>query len=305
MCTWVWNWCFPKARPMLVESVVMELSDPVANTERFLGEGAFGKVYEVVWEGRCYAAKVIPASKITTNEVDILRAVGQHPNIVSYVNHATFMDGTVHLYMEHGGVCVYDILEKSKIPHPMTQSWFSHLVHALEHLHENRIAHRDVKLENLVVDGTGTLRLVDFGLAYMYTRDEFPVSLTQRVGSHLYMAPEIILLNAWSGYACDVWAAGVVLHLMLTSTFPIVTYPPSTAFWDALLLQDKGLSPVESYRNVFGLETPSSAHDALDACLAIRRRRDIAFISRLAYVRNLPSNNDNVSIEELKLHARP
>uniref|UniRef100_A0A6I8PK39 Protein kinase domain-containing protein n=2 Tax=Xenopus tropicalis TaxID=8364 RepID=A0A6I8PK39_XENTR len=91
------------------------------------------------------------------------------------------------------------------------------VVLGLEELHRNNIVHRDLKLENLMVDVHGYLKIVDFGLS----KDGFRNGdrSKTRCGTNCYMAPEIIDEMAYSR-AVDWWALGVVLYVMLMFQFP-------------------------------------------------------------------------------------
>jgi len=127
----------------------------------------------------------------------------------------------------------------------------SQLVYALYTLHGNRILHRDVKLENLLVDGDDNLVLADFGLAEVFGQpnatqpwkalewdsddDDFDDDfyddesgdtmsnqedvLKELCGSRGYMAPEMYFEKRYS-YPADIWAAGICLYVMLTGRLP-------------------------------------------------------------------------------------
>ncbi|KAF4680959.1 hypothetical protein FOZ62_027716 [Perkinsus olseni] len=101
------------------------------------------------------------------------------------------------------------------------------LFRALEQCHTCGVIHRDVKLENIVIDedddGEEVARLIDFGLA-LRSRGKHGVVDKQIVGSVHYLAPECIRKGRYS-YASDMWAAGVVLHLLLRPSVPPAAAP--------------------------------------------------------------------------------
>ena len=85
---------------------------------------------------------------------------------------------------------------------------FKDLIAGVLWLHQHQICHRDLKIENILLDKLMTAKLIDFGLATRYTPG---VKLTERCGSAEYCAPEIILAKAYDPEKTDVWALGVIL----------------------------------------------------------------------------------------------
>jgi serine/threonine protein kinase len=98
----------------------------------------------------------------------------------------------------------------------------------LRHMHSQNICHRDIKLENLLLNSDFMLKIADFGFACLIEGDNKSGVLTTRLGTEGYMAPEIYLMK-YSGVKVDVFAAGVVLFIMLSGHPPfqkaVVTDP--------------------------------------------------------------------------------
>jgi hypothetical protein len=111
---------------------------------------------------------------------------------------------------------------------------FTALLRALCYLHARGVTHRDVKLDNVLLAAPGdltTVRLVDFGLAASWLAiepDAPEPAMTWMCGSAPYMAPEVALRRIPYTDACDMWSAGVVLHLLLTGHMPFAA-PAGTA----------------------------------------------------------------------------
>ncbi|MCS7057432.1 MAG: serine/threonine protein kinase [Meiothermus sp.] len=98
---------------------------------------------------------------------------------------------------------------------------FRHLLEALAHMHSKNLVHRDVKPENLVVDGTGDSRLVDFDLSGP-VGERF--SQRVRLGTIAYIAPEQIRGQSPTP-ASDVYSAGILLYWALSGELPFTGEP--------------------------------------------------------------------------------
>ena len=102
------------------------------------------------------------------------------------------------------------------------------------YIHSRGIVHRDIKLENILLENTGQIKLCDFGVSTMVPIDG--TYLTECTGTPIYMAPEVVECDAKllrenndapkkkrnEGYrfSCDVWSLGVVLFALLYGNFP-------------------------------------------------------------------------------------
>ena len=92
----------------------------------------------------------------------------------------------------------------------------------VEYLHANDISHRDIKLDNLLLDAFGNLKLCDFGVSQMVERDEKgrKKPLYSKSGTPVYIAPEMLSQSGYDGFKADIWACGVVLYSMLYGEVP-------------------------------------------------------------------------------------
>lgn len=215
-------------RPELVE---MEASTPSNFNEKFvlgekLGEGAFAAVYHCVSRSsdKVYAVKKTTRANLDRNtlyctlmEPFVLRKI-YHPNIMIYTG---FFKDDRFYYMvceELTGGAVSDILEDvSSHSEKEICRLVQQLLLAIQHIHARNIVHRDLKLDNLMLDASGVLKIVDFGCADQVESDE--PSLSKVLGTPGYMAPEIIK-NQLYGKRVDLWSAGVIIYSLLCG------YPP-------------------------------------------------------------------------------
>lgn len=113
---------------------------------------------------------------------------------------------------------MFDYLDRrGALPEPMARSFWRQLLSAVDYLHRKGVVHRDIKLDNLVVDFEHNLKLIDFGFATAFSPSQrFKVFL----GSPDYAAPELVEAVPYEGPSVDIWACGVVLYLLCTGFLP-------------------------------------------------------------------------------------
>ncbi|XP_043834588.1 serine/threonine-protein kinase DCLK3 isoform X2 [Dromiciops gliroides] len=188
---------------------------------KVIGDGNFAVVKECrhLASQRAYAMKIIDKSKLkgkedmVDSEIFIIRSLS-HPNIVKL--HEVYETAAqIFLILEYvrGGDLFDAILEHVKFSEQDAACMITDLGRALVHMHDKRIVHRDLKPENLLVqrnaDKSTTLKLADFGLAKHVVKPLFTVC-----GTPTYVAPEILSEKGY-GLEVDIWAAGVILYVLL------------------------------------------------------------------------------------------
>ena len=160
--------------------------------------------------------------EFVTNEVAIARVLTSqpHPNIVTF-KESYVTESECLLVMEHcsgGDLFTFnEQVHKFHIPQPVIQRLMSEIVNGLTHLHSLGIAHRDIALENILLDEHLHSRLCDFGLAAQNAS-----VFHDRVGRPFYMAPEVYndSLGPYDGFKADIWSLGVLLFILVTGNPP-------------------------------------------------------------------------------------
>lgn len=88
---------------------------------------------------------------------------------------------------------------------------------ALEYCHSNNIVHRDLKIENIMINNAGEIKIIDFGLSNLYSNDHL---LKTYCGSLYFAAPELLSAHPYRGPEVDIWSFGVVLFVLVCGRVP-------------------------------------------------------------------------------------
>ena len=194
-----------------------------------LGEGAFGSVRLGInrQTGEKVAIKILEKNKLKSEdkcrierEINILKKL-RHPNIV-HLYSIIETEKQILLITEYikGQELFHYILLKKKISEEEACHYFSQIVSGVEYLHKLKIAHRDIKSENIIIEqNTKTIKIIDFGLSNTYG-DKDEGILTTSCGSPLYAAPEMLKGEIYKGNTIDIWSIGVVLYYMICGYLP-------------------------------------------------------------------------------------
>jgi len=189
--------------------------------------GCFGKVMlardtldnEVV-------IKKIPKSHNNVAEVANEVLAGRmlyHSNIAQFKDHFSNSEFDFLIFERVHGEDIFSLIEKKNfVPYSDHEgrNIFKQILKAVTHCHKQQIVHRDLKLENLLMDASGKVTVIDFGLCDHVQRG----SLSERFcGSLDYVAPEVLSRRSYDGYKADTYSLGIVLFTLLFAEFPFVS----------------------------------------------------------------------------------
>ncbi|KFR12561.1 MAPK/MAK/MRK overlapping kinase, partial [Opisthocomus hoazin] len=184
-----------------------------------IGEGTFSDVLKTqsLIDGKYYACKHMKrhfeSMEQVNNlrEIQALRRLSPHPNILML--HEVVFDkkaGSLSLICELMDMSIYELIKgrRKPLPEKKIKSYMYQLCKSLDYIHRNRIFHRDVKPENILIK-QNTLKLGDFGSCRsIYSKQPH----TEYISTRWYQAPECLLTNGYYSYRIDMWSAGCVFY---------------------------------------------------------------------------------------------
>ncbi|XP_074115025.1 peripheral plasma membrane protein CASK isoform X5 [Cotesia typhae] len=213
------------------------LFDDVYELGEIIGKGPFSLVRKCILRltGQIFAVKIVDVAKFTSSPglstADLKREATichmlKHPHIVELLETYS-SEGMLYMvfeYMDGSDLC-FEVVRRATAGFVYSEAVASHymrqILEALKYCHENDIIHRDIKPQCALLAGkenSAPVKLRGFCVA-----TQLPASTnnTGRVGCRHFMAPEVIQRRQY-GKPGDVWAAGVLLHVLLTGTLPFL-----------------------------------------------------------------------------------
>ena len=214
-------------------NTVTENGSDILNSERFkdislIGEGVSSTVYKAI-DLKTNSTVVIKVLNPHLNtdeisierfkrEIQITRHIG-HPKIVSIYE---LFDAGGHLSLIMEYINGLSLKEYVKLIHPVKiesiLSILRQLIDILTACHSRDVIHRDLKSQNIMIDKSGHVKLLDFGIARMTSLSDLTKTGTS-IGTPEYMAPELFATNTYDPRT-DIYALGVILFELLTGRLP-------------------------------------------------------------------------------------
>lgn len=192
---------------------------------RDLGSGNFGvaRLMRHKKTGEFVAVKFIErGDKIDKNvEREIVNhRMLRHSNIIGF-REVFLTPQHLGIVMEYaaGGELFDRIVKAGRFSEDEARYFFQQLIVGVDFCHRSGVCHRDLKLENVLLDGSHSpkLKICDFGYSKSTVFDSVPKST---VGTPAYIAPEVLKRLPYNGQNADVWSCGVTLYVMLVGAYP-------------------------------------------------------------------------------------
>ena len=220
------------------------------------------------------------------NHRNVLRMLGHSFNGVMQVKGVADGENTyiylVTEYLGHSYLNFFDLIEGSGgagFGEDAGRFFLNQMLDALEYMHEEvSVCHRDLKLENILIDSKLTFKLIDLGLSASGNLN----SVTGAVGSPSYVAPEVLTDYQYDGRKVDLFSMGVLLFIMVQGKFPHGTKILKDKYYAMI----KNKNYVEYFKAVDGSHLSSNFKGLIMSLLAFNpaERPSIAQIRKSAFL---------------------
>ena len=206
---------------------------------KLIGQGGFAKVNLGlnVLTGRVVAIKSFNKNIKSKNGINMdMDKVLYEINLMKKLNHQnitkileTFEDDQFYfIIMEYinGGNLFSYVKKRRKLSEKVAKFLFRQIILGIKHIHSNLIVHRDIKLENILIDMNNNIKICDFGIGIILSSEN--QILHSHCGTPVYIAPEIITSTkdkGYKGFPVDIYSAGIVLYIMVSGRLPFDESP--------------------------------------------------------------------------------
>lgn len=196
-----------------------------------LGQGSFGKVKLAtnILSNERLAIKIVDKCSILA--VDDVERVYRETFILTQLKHNNIIrlhdvidsSSSIMLVMEYanGGDLYSYVMSRSRLSELDAYALFIQVVNGVEYCHRNRVIHRDLKLENILLDKNKQIKIADFGLSnsikFLSSTSQYHMT---NCGTPSYTCPEQIQKLQYTGAGSDIWAMGVILFAMVSGFLP-------------------------------------------------------------------------------------
>lgn len=258
--------------------------------KRKLGNGVFGEVYYALQGGdekKPFALKKISKRNENYREIHTQMEIEagnrlRSDKIVQFFGSFETADDCFLILEYFNGLDFFSVMRMRNFrppPEKHAVRIIRQVIDALLHAQENLIAHRDIKLDNILITQKVEVKLIDWGLCFIAPKADFKTPCCEGVvGSRYYIAPEILLGKKYSPFASDMFSLGVSLFAILFGRFPF-----SEDQLENELMQ--GVMPTISWETR-GRPVSYQAQEILLSMLAVRpeRRFTLAELARHPWI---------------------
>lgn len=193
-----------------------------------IGEGSFGKVYLAHQRStnRLVAIKRLEKTtcqneglkKKINNEIEIQKSLFGHTNIVKLLE--VFESNEFFCFvMEYAanGDLLKRLKSKGKFGEDEARYILFQIGSGLRYIQSQGFIHRDIKLDNVLIDDHNRYKICDFGVGRNISENEL---VLEQCGTPAYLAPEIIKEQGYRGFAADIWSLGILTYFMIVGQMP-------------------------------------------------------------------------------------
>ncbi|XP_065324281.1 homeobox protein 2-like isoform X2 [Gordionus sp. m RMFG-2023] len=271
-----------------------------------VGNGTYGQVYKGrhVKTGQLAAIKIMSVTSEEEEEIkleiNVLKKYSHHRNIATYygafIKHSPGKDSQLWLVMEYCGAGSITDLVKATKTNSLKEEWIAYvcreILRGLSHLHSNKVIHRDIKGQNVLLTDNADVKLVDFGVSAQLDR-----TVSRRstfIGTPYWMSPEVIACDenpdATYDTRSDIWSVGITCIEMAESKPPLCEMHPMRA----LFLIPRNPSPRLKSR-----KWSKKFLNFVDTCLAkdFRNRPFTEALLKHPFIRDLANVEKQIKIQ--------
>ncbi|XP_048218730.1 testis-specific serine/threonine-protein kinase 4 isoform X4 [Perognathus longimembris pacificus] len=234
----------PEAQPaaLAYRSVMEEYGYEVG---KVIGNGSYGTVYEAYYTKQkvMVAIKIISKKKASNDylnkflprEIQVMKIL-RHKYLINFYQ-AIETTSRVYIILElaQGGDVLEWIQRYGACTEPLAGKWFNQMTLGIAYLHSKGIVHRDLKLENLLLDKRENVKISDFGFAKMVPSNQnqsvrsspshrqvncFSHLSQTYCGSFAYACPEVLLGLPYNPFLSDTWSMGIILYTLVVARLP-------------------------------------------------------------------------------------
>lgn len=221
-----------RAGPQLPFSDDHSLSSKYGKLGKVLGSGAGGSVRLMKRnnDGTVFAVKEFRARHTYETEREYNKKVTAEFCVGSTLHHGNIIEtldilqekGRWFEVMEYAPFDLFAIVMTNKMSREEIRCCFLQILNGVTYLHSVGLAHRDLKLDNVVVSEHGIMKIIDFGSAHVfkYPFENDTVSARGIVGSDPYLAPEVYDHRQYDAAAADIWSLAIIFCCMTLRRFP-------------------------------------------------------------------------------------